>query len=379
MKIDSSAISMSSDRKYASYFSKKEVSLTLSAKQAATLEFSKESKSLTEQLKDNEARMKKEQEEQQKENVANMLERRAKETGNTGEVRQIKSAKELKLELVQMMLEALKRTGSKNAGMLNSQLKKLQTAYQNEMKKSSVINTSMMIGGGSMPSAGNVAILKKVTATSTVFAEAEATSFQGSGVVKTADGREITFGISLEMSRSFYQKYESFVQEDYIVTDPLMINLDSNVGSVSDQKFMFDLDADGKEELISFAGLGSGFLTLDKNGDGVINDGNELFGTKSGNGFADLAEYDKDGNNWIDESDDVFKDLKVWTKDENGEDKLLSLKEAGIGAIYLGSTSTEFSLKDKETNQTDGIIRRTGVYLKESGEAGTVQHVDLAM
>lgn len=379
MKIDSSAISMSSDRKYASYFHKEEVSLTLSANQAATLEFSKESKNLTEQLKDNEARMKKELEEQQKENVANMLERRAKETGNAGEVRQIKSAKELKLELVQQMLEALKRTGSKNAKMLNSQLKKLRTAYQNEMKKSSEYNASMMIGGGSVPSAGNVAILKKVTATSTVFAEAESTSFQGCGVVKTADGREITFGISLEMSRSFYQKYESFVQEDYIVTDPLMINLDSNVASVSDQKFMFDLDADGKEESISFAGEGSGFLSLDKNGDGVINDGNELFGTKSGNGFADLAEYDKDGNNWIDESDDVFKDLKVWTKDENGEDKLLSLKEAGIGAIYLGSTSTEFSLKDKETNQTDGIIRRTGVYLKESGEAGTVQHVDLAM
>ena len=41
---------------------------------------------------------------------------------------------------------------------------------------------------------------------------------------------------------------------------------------------------------------GSGYLALDKNGDGTINDGSELFGTRNGDGFADLAQYDEDGN-----------------------------------------------------------------------------------
>ena len=127
------------------------------------------------------------------------------------------------------------------------------------------------------------------------------------------------------------------------------------------------------------AGRSSGFLALDKNKDGKINDGSELFGTRSGDGFKDLASYDEDGNGWIDENDSIWKDLKVWTKDENGRDYLMDLREANVGAIYLGSAQTEFSLNRMADNQTDGIIRRTGVYLKETGEAGTIQHVDLTL
>ena len=87
---------------------------------------------------------------------------------------------------------------------------------------------------------------------------------------------------------------------------------------------------------------------------------------------------DRDGNGWIDEADDIFKDLKVWTKDEEGNNKLLNLKEAGVGAIYLGSADTQFSLNN-EQNKTNAVIRKTGIYLKESGEVGTVQHVDFAL
>ena len=48
-----------------------------------------------------------------------------------------------------------------------------------------------------------------------------------------------------------------------------------------------------------------------------------------------------------------------------------------MGAIYLGSVSTEFSLKDPETNETGAVVRRSGFYLRETGEAGTLSHVDL--
>ena len=71
--------------------------------------------------------------------------------------------------------------------------------------------------------------------------------------------------------------------------------------------------------------------------------------------------------------------MKVWTKDDNGNDKLIDLKKAGIGALYLGSAGTEFSLNSEAGNKTNGIIRKTGIYLKESGEIGTIQHVDLAL
>lgn len=157
-----------------------------------------------------------------------------------------------------------------------------------------------------------------------------------------------------------------------------LINLDDSPAGLSDQKFYFDLDADGKEDQISNLKKGSAFLAYDKNGDGVINDGTELFGTKSGDGFADLAAYDEDGNGWIDEGDDIYSKLRLWTKDEDGNDRLMSLKEADVGAIYLGSASTDFHLNDTD-NKTNGMIRQTGIFLKESGGVGTVQHVDLAV
>ena len=103
-----------------------------------------------------------------------------------------------------------------------------------------------------------------------------------------------------------------------------------------------------------------------------------MFGTKSGDGFADLAKYDEDGNGWIDENDRIFKRLKVWTKDKEGQDKLIDLKSADVGAIYLGSANTQFHLNDA-TNNTNAVIQKTGVFLRESGSAGTVQHVDLAV
>ena len=181
------------------------------------------------------------------------------------------------------------------------------------------------------------------------------------------------------MSRAFMCQIDTLEVQDYIKTDPLMINLDTNIGSVSNQKFFFDLDSDGKEEKISFAANGSGFLALDKNGDGKINDGSELFGTSSGDGFKDLAAYDEDGNGWIDENDSVFSKLKVWTKDENGNDYLIDLKKADVGAIYLSNADTQFSLKDDENN-LNAEIKKTGIYLREStGAVGTLNHVDLVI
>ena len=155
--------------------------------------------------------------------------------------------------------------------------------------------------------------------------------------------------------------------------------MDNLPAGVKDMTFQFDIDCDGKMDEVSMLREGSGFLALDKNGDGKINDGSELFGTRSGNGFADLAVYDEDGNGWIDENDEIFDKLRVWSKDKDGKDVLKTLKEADVGAIYLGSTNSQFSLTDKKDNEVLGAVRSTGIYLKEStGMAGTVQQVDLA-
>lgn len=227
--------------------------------------------------------------------------------------------------------------------------------------------------GGQSPYYMQVTYEREVT-----FSESENTEFNATGKVVCADGREIDFNMSVSMSRSFESQFSDTITLAQAM-DPLVINLDTNVAGVSDQKFMFDLDCDGELDEISMLNSGSGFLALDLNGDGTVNDGSELFGTKSGNGFADLAKYDSDGNGWIDEADDIYSKLIICCLDEDGNQELYSLKEKGVGAICLRNAPTQFSLNNRETNVTNAYIRRTGLFLYENGGVGSMQQVDMAM
>ena len=212
------------------------------------------------------------------------------------------------------------------------------------------------------------------------YSESEATSFTASGVVRTADGQEIKFDLSLSMARSYHEESDVSIRlgDARQKKDPLVINFGGTAAQLSSQRFKFDLDSDGKAEDINFVTGGSGFLALDKNGDGQINNGSELFGAQSGNGFAELATYDSDRNGWIDENDAAYAQLRVWTKDSAGNDQLSTLKQANVGAINLSSVATPFDLKDS-SNALLGQIRASSVYLTDDGKAGTVQQVDLTV
>lgn len=212
----------------------------------------------------------------------------------------------------------------------------------------------------------------------THYYEKESTFFTTDGTVRTKDGREIDFKVNVGMSRSveetFYGRLDLAVLE---TIDPLVINLDTDVATVRDQTFFFDLDSDGTEEEIAMLNSGSGYLALDKNGDGRINNGTELFGTATGDGFRELAAYDEDGDGWIDEDDSIWSKLQIWCKDGNGNDRLYRLADKGVGAICLNHVGTEFSQKD-DSGKLQAIIRSSGVFLYENGSVGTVQHLDLA-
>lgn len=212
--------------------------------------------------------------------------------------------------------------------------------------------------------------------------EEERTGFEGKGQAITEDGRVIDFNLSFAVSRSFSEAMSITSGKTITLTDPLVINFgDSALAEISDQSFYFDIDSDGMEDSIHSLGAGSGFLALDKDGNGKIDNGSELFGTKSGDGFKDLEEYDEDHNGWIDENDSVYDKLKVWCRDSEGHDALMSLKEVDIGAIFLDRADTgltDRSFEPEKNFEVKGVIRRTGVFLKESGGVGTVQHVDLA-
>lgn len=210
------------------------------------------------------------------------------------------------------------------------------------------------------------------------YTEEETVNFSTTGTVKTADGRSIDFGIDVTLSRSFAEEVTNITStHEPVLIDPLVINVDSSFTGISDQTFFFDLDADGELDEIHGLEKGSGFLALDKDENGKIDDGSELFGTSTGNGFSELRAYDKDNNGWIDEADEIYKRLKVWYHDEDGTERLVDLKEAGVGAIYLGNAEGDYSLTN-EKNETNAVIRRHGIFLYENGNVGTINQVDMA-
>lgn len=212
------------------------------------------------------------------------------------------------------------------------------------------------------------------------YREVEATQFAAEGVVRTTDGREISFKLELTMQREFYQESSQSLRvgQEPRRKDPLVLNFNGNAAQLTDQRFAFDLNGDGSPENINFVASGSGFLVFDRNNDGKVNDGKELFGPQTDNGFAELAKLDDDGNGWIDENDAAFDQLRVWTKDASGGDRLATLHQANVGALSLGRIATPFDLKDG-ANALLGQIRSSGVFLQEDGRAGTMQQIDLTV
>ena len=354
--------------------------LTLSA-EAEGKSFIESMEEYKEQKKEEAARKKQENEQKFADSMAEQL-RKLQKSGSLN--MEMSDEYRMKLELLKRLFQMLTRgralDDSGNLTQDSPEILDLRSpSYRIGTESSSTSASVKSLGSISIGTGGSGTTWQRVTATSGFVSESESTTFASSGMVKTQDGRSIDFNIEVSMSRAFTSQINTLTTQNYIKTDPLVINLDTDIGSVTDQKFLFDLDSDGDEEEISFAGKGSGFLALDRNGDGRIGDGSELFGTKSGDGFKDLAAFDEDGNGWIDENDSIYSKLKVWTKDEDGNDYLINLKDADVGAIYLDNADTQFSLKDGN-NRLNGEIKKTGIYLHEStGAAGTLNHVDLAV
>ena len=208
--------------------------------------------------------------------------------------------------------------------------------------------------------------------------EHERSEFTSTGTVSTADGRTLEYALGLSMCRDYSCERTVTEAGTIELRDPLVINFNGKAAELENQCFSFDLDADGCAENVHALAPGSGYLAVDRNGDGRINDGGELFGTSSGDGFADLAALDADGNRWIDEADAAFSTLRVWQRDATGGSSLSTLRDAGVGALYLGAQETPFALTDDD-NRLLGKVRASGIYLNEDGRAGTLQQIDLAV
>ena len=174
---------------------------------------------------------------------------------------------------------------------------------------------------------------------------------------------------------------------------PIILDLDGDGVETIGYKggTYFDHDGNGFAEETGWAGSDDGFLVLDRNGDGIINSGRELFGDntflkngqKAPNGFAALAEFDDNRDGKIDSSDAIWSHLKVW-RDLDGDGyslagELYSLDELGIKSLSTGYTTV--SNPDGKGNteawvgsyeKTDGTTLKMSDYLFQRDPAYTI-------
>lgn len=209
--------------------------------------------------------------------------------------------------------------------------------------------------------------------------EQETMTFSAVGQVVTGEGQSIDFQIQLAMHREFAETNQVRIRGgDARLVDPLVINFAGKAAELSDGRFAFDLDADGKSEELSALAPGSGFLVFDRNQDGKINNGLELFGPASGHGFGELSQLDSDSNGWLDENDPLYAALGVWMRDAAGNDSLASLAEKHVDAIFLRPVETSFALKGSG-HGLQGQLRESSIFIGDNSGAGTVQEIDFAV
>ena len=136
---------------------------------------------------------------------------------------------------------------------------------------------------------------------------------------------------------------------------PLIIDMDGNgIKTISINKnVFFDLDNNLFAESTGWVDKGDAFLVWDRDNNGVIDSGNELFGNhtrlssgkKAENGFAALAELDSNQDNIFDEKDEAWFKLQLWfDRNQNGiseAGELVKLSESGIKSINLSYNNTD--------------------------------------
>ena len=163
--------------------------------------------------------------------------------------------------------------------------------------------------------------------------------------------------------------------------DPLIFDLNGDgirTTSLDDSTAYFDLDGDGFAEKVAWVGDGDGLLTLDRNGDGMVTNGQELFGDRTRlingeyatSGFEALREFDDNNDGKIDTKDNVYSKLKMW-QDINHDglsqsEELKSLADLGIVSIDLESTVTG------AIDVMNNIQRRLSSFMKSDGSTAQV-------
>ncbi|MDO4248692.1 MAG: hypothetical protein Q4C79_07000 [Neisseria sp.] len=159
----------------------------------------------------------------------------------------------------------------------------------------------------------------------------------------------------------------------HIDKDPLVLDLDGDgIETVQTNGYkgaMFDHNKDGIRTATGWVAADDGLLVIDKNGDGLINNGGELFGDnqvlKDGStattGYAALADYDSNDDKVIDSKDAQFADLRIW-RDLNQDgisqsNEWFTLAQLNIQSLDLEHQNVDKHLGNGKDNTKNACLK----------------------
>ena len=204
------------------------------------------------------------------------------------------------------------------------------------------------------------------------YAEFEQSSLTAQGTFTLDDGRTFKLDLSVQQTRLYVSEQSvSLRAGDAQMSDPIALDLTGGGVNFLDQLAPMDLDGGGSAKQVPRLAGNAKWLVFDKNQDGKVTQ-DELFGPRSGDGFAELAKLDQDGNGWVDGGDRDFAKLSLW----DGVGAPILLASYGVGALSTGSVAAAFDHKDAD-NTLLARSRAAGLYLRNDGTAGVTRQVDL--
>ena len=185
--------------------------------------------------------------------------------------------------------------------------------------------------------------------------------------------------IHIESTQTFKLHIEfTAFQQEVQKSDPLVVDLSGDGVRLTglENGALFDINADGKTEQTAFVQGDDAFLVLDRNGNGRIDNGSEMFGDQNGavNGFEELRKYDGNRDGVIDRRDAIYGSLRL-LHDNNGDGRvglseMSTLAEKGIDSLDLGYKAGQ-RVDDTHRN----TLAERSHYLRGNGSRGALVDV----
>ncbi|MGM0600889.1 MAG: hypothetical protein ACQETH_13850 [Candidatus Rifleibacteriota bacterium] len=158
--------------------------------------------------------------------------------------------------------------------------------------------------------------------------------------------------------------------------DPLVLDLagDGLNLTKAGEGAMFDINADGELDSTAWVQGDDAFLVFDKNQNGKIDDGSELFGDQNGadNGFIELAKHDNNKDGRINRQDSVYKALKLY-QDLNGNGKIESNELKSLDQMGIKALNLNFVRMNQKINGNSLVLN--GSFMREDGSEGQLADV----